>query len=125
MFGDDYDTPDGTCIRDYIHVDDLADAHLRAIGVLRAGGGPVVCNLGTGDGYSVKELVELAREVTGHAVPARIAARREGDPARLVCGGTRGLDLLGWTPRRSDLRTILEDAWRWHRANPSGCAPNA
>jgi UDP-glucose 4-epimerase len=120
MFGDDYDTPDGTCIRDYIHVDDLADAHLRALAVLATSGGPVVCNLGTGEGYSVKELIELAREITGHAIPARVAPRRAGDPARLVCGGTRGRDLLGWVPARSDLRTILEDAWRWHRAHPKG-----
>ncbi|MEZ5977166.1 MAG: UDP-glucose 4-epimerase GalE [Planctomycetota bacterium] len=114
VFGDDYDTPDGSCIRDYIHVNDLADAHVRALDALRAGKGPIVSNLGTGQGYSVMELIELAREITGHAIPARIAERREGDPARLVCGGTRGKDLLGWVPERSDLRTIVSDAWRWH-----------
>jgi UDP-glucose 4-epimerase len=120
VFGDDYDTPDGTCVRDYIHVYDLGDAHLRALDALRAGRGPIVCNLGTGDGYTVRQLVELARRVTGHPIPLRVAARRPGDPARLVCGGTRGKDLLGWVPQRSDLSTILADAWRWHSAYPSG-----
>jgi UDP-glucose 4-epimerase len=122
IFGDDYDTPDGTCIRDYIHVDDLGDAHLRALDRLLAGTPSLVCNLGTGDGYSVKELVEIARRVTGHAIPTTAAPRRAGDPARLVCGGTRGFDLLGWKAKRSELATILSDAWQWHRAHPRGRA---
>jgi UDP-glucose 4-epimerase len=122
IFGDDYDTPDGTCIRDYIHVDDLADAHLRAAARLGADAERIVANLGTGHGYTVKQLVELAREVTGHAVPAVVTARRPGDPARLVSGGTTAYDLLGWKPKRSELRTILEDAWAWHSSRPKGYA---
>jgi UDP-glucose 4-epimerase len=120
MFGDDYPTRDGTCVRDYIHVNDLGDAHLRALSRLQGGARRVVCNLGTGTGYTVKELIDHAREVTGHAIPAELAPRRAGDPAELVSGGTRARDLLGWEPSRSDLRTILEDAWRWHSAHPEG-----
>ena len=120
MFGDDYPTRDGTCVRDYIHVDDLADAHLRALARLQNGAPRVICNLGTGNGFTVKELIDHAREVTGHAILAEVAPRREGDPAELVSGGTRARDLLGWVPERSDLRTILEDAWRWHSNHPDG-----
>jgi UDP-glucose 4-epimerase len=122
IFGDDYDTPDGTCVRDYIHVEDLADAHVAALAALERGTQEIVLNLGTGRGWSVKELVLLAREVTGHPLPVRVAPRREGDPARLVADGSRARDVLGWTPARSDLRTILEDAWRFHRAHPRGFA---
>jgi len=122
VFGDDYPTRDGTCIRDYIHVDDLADAHLRALRRLQDGEPRVACNLGTGRGYTVLELIELAREVTGHAIPHVVDPRRPGDPAELVSGGTRARELLGWEPRCSDLPTILKDAWNFHRAHPQGFA---
>jgi UDP-glucose 4-epimerase len=120
VFGDDYDTPDGTCVRDYIHVLDLGDAHLRALSLLQQGRDRIACNLGTGEGYSVLELIELARGVTGHAIPAEIADRRPGDPPRLVSGGTRAKAELGWEARRSALEDILRDAWNWHRAHPRG-----
>jgi UDP-glucose 4-epimerase len=120
ILGDDYPTPDGTCIRDYIHIADLADAHLRALSRLQAGSQILACNLGTGQGYSVREVIEAARRVTGLPIPERIAPRRPGDPPVLVSGGTRAFDLLGWKPQCSELETILADAWRFHRANPRG-----
>jgi UDP-glucose-4-epimerase GalE len=120
VFGDDYDTRDGTCVRDYIHVDDLADAHLRALRLLQDGTQALACNLGTGDGFTVKELIDVARDVTGHAIPAVMAPRRPGDPAALVADGSRARELLGWAPRRSDLRSILQDAWAFHTAHPGG-----
>lgn len=120
MFGDDYDTPDGTCVRDYVHVDDLGDAHLRALAKLQSGTERVLCNLGTGSGFSVAEVVAVAREVTGHPIPAEVAPRRPGDPAQLVSGGSRAKTLLGWEPAKPELRRILEDAWAWHQAHPSG-----
>ena len=120
LFGDDYDTPDGTCIRDYIHVDDLADAHLRALVKLQAGTTTLACNLGTGSGFSVREVVEAARRVTGHAIPARVVERRPGDPAQLVSGGSRAKELLGWAPKRPALEDILADAWRFQTAHPKG-----
>jgi UDP-glucose 4-epimerase len=120
VFGDDYETPDGTCIRDYIHVLDLGDAHLRALSLLQSGRDRVACNLGTGTGYSVLELIELAREITGHAIPAEITDRRPGDPPRLVSGGTRAAAELGWTAKHSALEDILRDAWNWHQAHPRG-----
>ena len=120
IFGDDYDTEDGTCVRDYIHVDDLADAHLRALAKLQAGETALACNLGTGQGYSVREVIEAARKVTGHAIPARTVRRRPGDPARLVSGGTLAASRLGWKPVRSSLQAILEDAWRFHKNHPAG-----
>jgi UDP-glucose 4-epimerase len=120
IFGEDYDTPDGTCIRDYIHVEDLADAHLRALRRLQDGAATLVCNLGTGQGFSVREVIETARKVTGHDVPAEVTARRPGDPPRLVSGGSRAWDELGWRPQRPELQGIVEDAWRFHRAHPDG-----
>lgn len=120
VFGDDYPTRDGTCIRDYIHVDDLADAHLRALGKLQSGTPSLKCNLGTGHGYSVLELIETARKITGHRIPHVIDPRRPGDPAELVSGGQRALELLGWEPKRSALETILGDAWEFHTDNPGG-----
>ncbi len=120
LFGDDYDTPDGTCIRDYIHVEDLADAHRRALAVLQVGAAQVVCNLGTGTGFSVREVVEVARGVTGHAIPARVVDRRPGDPPQLVSGGTRARDVLGWEPGRPGIEDIVGDAWRFLRAHPDG-----
>ena len=122
IFGDDYPTPDGTCIRDYVHVSDLADAHLRALAKLAAGERELKVNLGTGQGFSVREVIECARSVTGHPIPTRIAPRRSGDPPRLVSGGSRARDVLGWVPARADIRTIVSDAWTFHRAHPAGYA---
>ena len=122
LFGDDYPTPDGTCVRDYVHVDDLATAHLGALASLEGGRASLVANLGTGRGYSVLEVVERARALTGHPIPARVVERRAGDPPELVSGGTAARELLGWAPERSDLDTILADAWRFHSARPRGFA---
>lgn len=123
IFGDDYPTPDGTCIRDYVHVLDLAEAHVRALECLAAGEERIVCNLGTGTGSSVREVLDAARRVTGCAIPVKLAERRPGDPPELVAGGSCAHELLGWTPQRSGLQTILEDAWRFHRLHPNGFAP--
>lgn len=120
MFGDDYDTRDGTCIRDYIHVEDLADAHLRALRHLQLDRGNLQCHLGTGNGFTVKEIVEAAREITGHPIPAEVAPRREGDPAMLVSGGSRAKDVLGWTPQRGDVRDVIRDAWGFLSTHPDG-----
>ena len=118
VFGNDYDTPDGTCIRDYIHIVDLAEAHILALETDAVG----AFNLGNGNGFSVLEVVAAAREVTGHPIPIRLAPRRPGDPPRLVAAAERARTVLGWTPKRSDLRTILTDAWAWHQAHPDGYA---
>lgn len=120
IFGDDYSTPDGSCVRDYIHVEDLAAAHIAALQKLEAGEARIACNLGTGTGFSVKQVIEVAREVTGHPIPAEIAPRRPGDPPELVSGGTRAKELLGWEPARADLRDIISDAWRFLEAHPKG-----
>jgi UDP-glucose 4-epimerase len=120
MFGDDYPTPDGTCIRDYIHVQDLADAHVLAVKKLRAGGESSVYNLGNGRGYSVREVVETARQVTGHAIPSKVEPRRAGDPAILVASSERTAAELGWKPKRASLEAIIESAWKWHQAHPRG-----
>jgi len=120
IFGDDYPTRDGTCVRDYVHVEDLADAHLRALARLQAGAAELACNLGTGQGFTVREVVEAARRVTGHPIPARVVERRPGDPAALVSGGTRAGELLGWVPKRAELDDILGDAWRFHSEHPGG-----
>jgi UDP-glucose 4-epimerase len=120
IFGDDYDTPDGTCIRDYVHVLDLADAHLRALARLQAGGGNIACNLGTGHGYSVREVIETARRVTGHPIPARVEPRRAGDPPELVSGGSLARERLGWQPARGELEQILADAWHFLQRHPRG-----
>jgi UDP-glucose-4-epimerase GalE len=120
VFGDDYDTPDGTCIRDYIHVEDLADAHALALDQLERGTKQLFVNLGTGHGYSVLDVIETSRRVTGHAIPARIVERRPGDPPRLISGGTLARDVLGWKPQRAELAQILEDAWRFLKQHPRG-----
>ncbi|HED66900.1 MAG TPA: UDP-glucose 4-epimerase GalE, partial [Planctomycetes bacterium] len=120
IYGADYDTRDGTCVRDYVHVEDLADAHLRALKLLRSGVETIACNLGTGDGMTVREIIDTAREVTGHEIPAEVAPRRAGDPARLVASNERARTLLGWKPERSNPATILADAWRFHREHPDG-----
>ncbi|OEU87047.1 UDP-glucose 4-epimerase [Streptomyces abyssalis] len=120
VFGDDYPTPDGTCVRDYIHVADLAEAHLLAMAAMTgggegagevAGGAHLICNLGNGNGFSVREVVETVRKVTGHPVPEAAAPRRDGDPAQLVASAERAVKQLGWRPSRTDLAEIVQDAW--------------
>ncbi len=120
IYGTDYDTPDGSCIRDYVHVTDLADAHLRALDHLAAGKGSLICNLGNGSGFSVREVIKACREVTGYAIPVVESPRRAGDPSRLVADATRAREVLGWKPTRSGLREIIIDAWAWHSAHPRG-----
>jgi UDP-glucose 4-epimerase len=118
IFGEDYPTPDGTCIRDYIHVVDLADAHLLALQALAEGSR--IYNLGYGSGYSVREVVEMARQVTGRSIPTERAPRRPGDPAILIASPDKIMRELGWQPRLSELDHIIESAWRWHLAHPRG-----
>ena len=115
IFGDDYDTPDGTCIRDYVHVMDLVDAHVRGVKWLEDGKGSRVFNLGTGKGFSVKQVVDYSATVTNRQVPVNKGARREGDATSLVSGSTRAEIELGWRPERSKLETMIRDAWRWHQ----------
>jgi len=120
VFGDDYPTEDGTCIRDYIHVNDLAQAHLLALeGLLnnRVGG---KYNLGNGDGNSVKQVIDVARKVTGRNIPSKIVERRAGDPAILIGSSEKAINELGWKPQLADLPTIIETAWRWHKEHPDG-----
>ena len=118
IYGDNYPTRDGTCVRDYIHVVDLAQAHILTLRALD--GGSLVYNLGNGRGFSVKEVIETCREVTGHPIPAVAGPRRPGDPAKLIAGSDKIQQELGWTPRYPDLRTIVEHAWEWHRTHPNG-----
>jgi UDP-glucose 4-epimerase len=120
IFGDDYDTPDGTCIRDYIHVLDLVDAHVLALEKLRSGADSDVYNLGNGNGFSVKEVIEAARQVTGHPIPARVMARRPGDPAKLVASSEKAKRELGWEPKYPSITDIVASAWEWHQARPNG-----
>ncbi len=119
VYGDDYPTPDGSCIRDYIHVMDLAAAHILALDALEDGE-LRACNLGSGHGYSVFEVLATARKVTGHAIPAGVGARRAGDPAVLVADNKTLRDWLGWSPRHTSLETIIAGAWNWHRRHPQG-----
>ncbi len=116
MFGEDYETRDGTCVRDYIHIKDLAQAHILALkpGVSGA------FNLGNGDGYTVKEVIEVCRDVTGHPIPAEIQPRRAGDCAALVADSTKAREELGWDPQHADLTEIVRSAWDWHQAHPNG-----
>ena len=120
IFGTDYDTPDGTCIRDYIHVSDLAKAHVLAVKYLINGGESNIFNLGNGVGYSVKEVIDTARKVTGHPIPAKEEPRRAGDPARLVASGQKAREVLGWEPEIKDLADIISSAWLWHKTHPNG-----
>ena len=120
IYGTDYDTPDGTCIRDYIHVTDLAEAHILAVEHLAKGGESNIFNLGNGVGYSVREVIETARRVTGHPIPATEVPRRAGDPARLVASGEKAKNILGWEPKIKQLDEIVESAWKWHRKQPDG-----
>jgi len=118
IFGDDYPTRDGTCVRDYIHVLDLAQAHILALWALDQGSRTY--NLGNGQGFTVKEVIETARQITGHPIPAEIAPRRPGDPDVLIASSDTIRRELGWQPRYPDLRDIVESAWRWHVAHPDG-----
>jgi len=120
IYGDDYATEDGTCIRDYIHVEDLIDAHLLALEYLKQGNTSDVFNLGSSRGFSVREIIEAARRVTGHAIPEQVVARRAGDPSTLIAGSDKAKTVLGWIPRRTEIDTIIQDAWRWHEQRPQG-----
>ena len=122
VYGSDYDTPDGTCIRDYIHITDLARAHLLAAEFLVKGGKSDVFNLGNGVGYSVREVIEAARRVTGHPIPSEDGTRREGDPARLVASGEKAKQILGWSPRITNLDDLVASAWKWQASHPNGYA---
>ena len=115
VFGEDYPTPDGTCIRDYVHVTDLIDAHVRGLDHLLAGGESLRVNLGSETGFSVREVIDAAREVVGTPFEVRQGARRAGDPARLVCENMRARELLGWRPERSTLAEMIGDAWAWRQ----------
>ena len=121
IFGDDYDTPDGTCIRDYVHVEDLASAHLAALERLQPGC-EFKLNLGTGVGTSVCEVIDACRTITKHAIPIRMSARREGDPARLLADASLAKQTLQWQPQYVTIESIAETAWRWHQAHPKGYA---
>ena len=120
IFGDDYPTKDGTCVRDYIHVTDLAQAHILALDYLMKGGKSNVFNLGNGVGFTVKEVIDVARSVTGHPIPAEISPRRAGDPAQLVASSEKAKSVLGWKPQYDSLETIVDSAWKWHKAHPNG-----
>ena len=120
VFGDDWDTPDGTCIRDYIHVADLSDAHVASLDRLLTGGPSGFYNLGSGDGMSVRQVIDTVGRVAGTVVPHSIGPRRAGDPARLVASNARARAELGWTPRRASLDTIVRTAWQWHERMPKG-----
>ena len=122
IFGDDYDTKDGTCIRDYIHVTDLAQAHILAMDYLMAGGESNIFNLGNGIGFTVKEVIDTARKVTGHPIPAKITPRRAGDPAQLIASSEKAKTVLGWHPEHADLEEIIATAWNWHKNHPHGFA---
>jgi UDP-glucose 4-epimerase len=119
IFGDDYPTPDGTCIRDYVHVDDLAAAHLSALNRLQPGKS-IKVNLGTGRGYSVREVINACREITGHTIPEKMAPRRPGDPPELIADSRLARKLLEWSPKYETVDSIVETAWRWHQAHPQG-----
>ena len=119
IFGDDYPTPDGTCIRDYIHVNDLARAHLAALEKLQSGSSHKI-NLGTGKGHSVKEVIEMCRQVTELPIAVEIGKRRPGDPAELVADATLAKNVLGWIPQHASLRDIVKTAWSWHKSHPKG-----
>ena len=120
IFGDDYATPDGTCIRDYVHVEDLIDAHILALEYLNNHTTSQIFNLGSSTGYSVKEIVEAARKVTGKEIPAMIGERRAGDPAKLVAASDKAREVLGWQPTYERIEDIIQTAWKWHEANPDG-----
>ena len=120
IYGDDYPTEDGTCLRDYVHVSDLAAAHVQALSALESGSSSAVYNLGNGRGFSVREVIAAVERVTGSRVPHDVQPRREGDPAVLLASSARARTELGWAPRHAELDVIVETAWRWHQAHPGG-----
>ena len=120
VFGQDYDTHDGTCIRDYIHVIDLANAHIKAVDYLREGNESNIFNLGNGVGFTVKEMIEAAKEVTGQDIKVEIGERRSGDPAKLVASSEKAQSILGWKPEYTQISDMIKDAWVWHSKNPNG-----
>lgn len=120
IFGDDYPTADGTCIRDYVHIDDLIQAHMLSLEYLQNGGQSDIFNLGSSQGFSVNEMVAAARKVTEKSIPAQIGPRRAGDPSTLIASSDKTRNTLGWKPRRTEIDTIMHDAWNWHRNNPDG-----
>jgi UDP-glucose 4-epimerase len=122
VFGDDYPTSDGTCVRDYIHVADLAEAHALALDYLRDGNSSNAINLGNGQGYSVLEVIASARSVTQKEIPVKVEGRRPGDPSHLIADATRAREVLGWQPKRPDLAAIIGSAWQWHSEHPGGYA---
>jgi UDP-arabinose 4-epimerase len=124
IFGADYDTPDGTCIRDYIHVSDLAEAHVKALGTLGAGSPSNVFNLGNGQGFSVREVVQAVERVAGLDVPVKLGARRAGDPAALISNATKAREALGWRPRFAEIDDVVRTAWAWHQKMPSAAKTN-
>ena len=120
LFGTDYPTKDGTCIRDYIHVDDLIDAHILALDYLRSGNPSAAFNLGNGQGFSNREIIEAARRVTGHPIPVSEEDRRPGDPAVLIASSQKAMDMLGWNPKYTHVEDIIATAWNWHSTHPNG-----
>ncbi len=120
IFGDDYDTKDGTCVRDYIHVTDLAQAHILAVDYLMKGNESNIFNLGNGVGFTVKEVIETARKVTGDPIKTEIVPRRAGDPAVLIASSEKAKTILGWKPEHADLEEIITSAWNWHKKHPKG-----
>ena len=120
VYGDDYKTKDGTCIRDYVYIEDLAAAHLLALKYLRDGGESEIFNLGSGDGYSVMEMINAARKATGRDIAVEIGARRAGDPARLIADSKKARKILGWSPKVTRMEDIIATAWRWHLSHPNG-----
>ena len=120
VFGDDYPTPDGTCLRDYIHVVDLADAHVLALEYLRKGGASDIFNLGNGQGFSVKEMIAAAEKATGRSIKVEIGARRAGDPAQLIASSEKARTVLGWKPKFTDVEQVIGTAWKWHESHPHG-----
>lgn len=120
IYGDDYETFDGTCIRDYIHVTDLANAHILAVEKLLAGYDSDIFNLGNGEGFSVKAIIEGAREVTGHPIIAKVTPRRAGDPAKLVASNKKAIDILGWKIKYPTVKEVISSAWNWHQNKPNG-----
>lgn len=120
IYGEDYETEDGTCVRDYIHVEDLVDAHILALQYLVKNNTSNIFNLGSNNGFSVKEIIEVARKVTGHKIPAVLGDRRAGDPSKLVASSKKAREVLGWSPSKTSVEKIIEDAWNWHKNNPNG-----
>lgn len=120
IYGEDYETPDGTCIRDYVHVVDLIDAHILALEYLQAGNSSNTFNLGSSTGFSVKQMLEAAREVTGKEIPAAVVSRRAGDPSTLIAASDKAREVLGWEPQYTEINKIIESAWNWHVKHPEG-----